>query len=110
MDAWELPGSPRARRALIYGTANNKRLEKYTAAMAEVARANNVPFVDLFHASRDLYARAVTTGEIRTALACLQDEADLLGLYPPKKVAPTDPTGNSSRSAMQPWTPPIRRP
>ena len=40
------------------GTANNKRLETYTAAMAEVARANNVPFVDLFHATRDLYAKS----------------------------------------------------
>jgi hypothetical protein len=30
---------------------------------------------------RNLYARAVTTGEIRTALAVLQDEADLLGFY-----------------------------
>jgi hypothetical protein len=34
---------------------------------------------------RNLYARAVTTGELRTALSCLQDEADLLGLYPAAK-------------------------
>jgi putative heme-binding domain-containing protein len=34
---------------------NNQRLELYTTAMAEVARANGVPFVDLFHATRDLY-------------------------------------------------------
>jgi putative heme-binding domain-containing protein len=45
-------------RNLPDGSENNKRLEKYTAAMAEVARANHVPFVDLFHASRDLYARS----------------------------------------------------
>jgi hypothetical protein len=29
---------------------------------------------------RNLYARAVTTGDLRTALACLQDEAKLTGL------------------------------
>jgi len=33
-------------------TANNVNLQKYTAAMAEVAKANDVPFVDLFSASQ----------------------------------------------------------
>jgi putative heme-binding domain-containing protein len=42
------------------GAANNKRLERYTAAMAEVARANGLPFVDLFHASKELYAKSPT--------------------------------------------------
>src|SRR5262245_9920275 len=32
------------------GSENNKRLELYTAAMAEVAKANGAFFVDLFHA------------------------------------------------------------
>lgn len=40
------------------GSANNKNLKLYTAAMAEVAAANNVPFVDLFTASQELYASA----------------------------------------------------
>ncbi len=40
------------------GSANNKNLELYTSAMAEVAKANGVPFVDLFHASQALYAAA----------------------------------------------------
>jgi putative heme-binding domain-containing protein len=40
------------------GKAANENLEMYTAAMAEVAAANNVPFVDLFHASKKLYAAA----------------------------------------------------
>jgi putative heme-binding domain-containing protein len=31
------------------GKDTNKRLELYTKAMGEVAKANNVPFVDLFH-------------------------------------------------------------
>jgi mono/diheme cytochrome c family protein/glucose/arabinose dehydrogenase len=40
------------------GSANNKNIAAYTAAMAEVAKANNVPFVDLFAASRSLYTSA----------------------------------------------------
>ena len=34
--------------------ANNERLEMYTAAMAEVAKANGVPLVDLFHGLPEL--------------------------------------------------------
>ncbi len=40
------------------GAENNKRLELYTTAMAEVAKANSIPFVDLYHPSLDLYAKA----------------------------------------------------
>ncbi len=40
------------------GAANNERLALYTAAIAEVAKANNVPFVDLFHTSKELYSKA----------------------------------------------------
>ncbi len=40
------------------GSANNKNLALYTGAMAEVAKLNNVPFVDLFAASQGLYAQA----------------------------------------------------
>ncbi|HEV3144491.1 MAG TPA: PVC-type heme-binding CxxCH protein [Gemmataceae bacterium] len=39
-------------------TENNKRLDMYTAAMAETAKANNVRFVDLFHISEKLYSQA----------------------------------------------------
>jgi len=42
------------------GIANNKNLALYTTAMAEVAKANSVPFVDLFAASQALYAAATT--------------------------------------------------
>ena len=38
--------------------ANNANLALYTAAMAEVASAAHVPFVDLFAASKRLYANA----------------------------------------------------
>ncbi|MEI6712734.1 MAG: PVC-type heme-binding CxxCH protein [Verrucomicrobiota bacterium] len=40
------------------GDANNKNLELYTSAMAEVAKSLNVPFVDLFHASKELFQKA----------------------------------------------------
>jgi len=40
------------------GSANNKNLAAYTKAMAEVAKANNVQFVDLFTPSQQLYAQA----------------------------------------------------
>jgi glucose/arabinose dehydrogenase len=40
------------------GSTNNKNLALYTAAMAEVAKANAVPFIDLFAASQALYSSA----------------------------------------------------
>jgi putative heme-binding domain-containing protein len=40
------------------GAVNNKRLEMYTKAMEQVAEANRVPFVDLFHSTRDAYPKA----------------------------------------------------
>ena len=39
-------------------SANNANLEKYTTAMAEVAKANEVLFVDLFTASQQLYKKS----------------------------------------------------
>ncbi len=42
------------------GVENNKRLELYTRAMAEVAHARGVTFVDLFTPSAQLYASAST--------------------------------------------------
>lgn len=45
-------------RNLSDGSENNQRLAKYTAAMAEVARANRVPFVDLFHPTQNAYAKS----------------------------------------------------
>jgi putative heme-binding domain-containing protein len=40
------------------GSKSNPNLELYTKAMAEVARANGVTFVDLYHPSQKLYASA----------------------------------------------------
>jgi putative heme-binding domain-containing protein len=45
-------------RNLPDGAENNKRLEMYAAAMADVAQANKIPFVDLYKPSLDLYAKA----------------------------------------------------
>ncbi len=39
------------------GSANNARLKMYTAAMAEVAKANNVTFVDLFTRTLAAYGK-----------------------------------------------------
>jgi putative heme-binding domain-containing protein len=44
-------------RNLPDGKNNNERLALYTAAMAEVARANQVPFIDLFNTTREEYGR-----------------------------------------------------
>ena len=46
-----------------------------------------------------LYAHAMGAGDYATALRVLQDEAKLEGLYPPTKVAPTDPTGEKPYAA-----------
>ena len=40
--------------------ANNVNLRKYTAAMAEIAKSNGVPFVDLFTVSEKLYTQAAS--------------------------------------------------
>ncbi len=42
-------------------TAANKNIELYTQAMAEVAKANGVPFVNLFEASQSLYGKSSAT-------------------------------------------------
>lgn len=46
--------------------ANNANLQLYTAAMAEVAKANGVSFVDLFTPSQKLYASAAAKGQSLT--------------------------------------------
>src|SRR5262249_34800267 len=45
-------------RNLPDGKENNQRLALYTGAMAEVAKANGVVFVDLFGPTQKLYVRA----------------------------------------------------
>jgi hypothetical protein len=45
---------------------------------------------------RQLYAHAMGAGDFGTALRVLQDEARLEGLYPPTKIAPTNPEGTDA--------------
>lgn len=45
-------------RNLPDGSANNQRLELFTAAMAEVAKASGVGFVDLFHPTTEMYTKS----------------------------------------------------
>jgi putative heme-binding domain-containing protein len=45
-------------RNLPDGRQNNRRIEMYTAAMAETARARRIPFVDLYQPTRADYAKS----------------------------------------------------
>lgn len=54
---------------------NNANLQHYTAAMAEVAKANQVPFVDLFAVSQRLFAQAAKQGRSLTFNTFLLTEA-----------------------------------
>ena len=87
------------------GSANNANLELYTKAMAEVAKAKSVPFVDLFSASKDLYSKAGSpltingihlTEEGDRQLAPVQFEA-IFGQAPP---AFDDPLVGKIRNAV----------
>src|SRR5436190_1111687 len=55
--------------------ANNENLREYSAVMAEVAKANQVPFVDLFSRSQELYALAAKRGQSLTFNSFLLTEA-----------------------------------
>lgn len=78
---------------------SDSQLRRYVARadqlVAESCRASRKKLLRRHLAQRRrLYARAIQTGELGTALSVLRDEAALCGLYPPQKVAPTNPTGN----------------
>lgn len=62
--------------------ANNARLQKYTAAMAEVAAANGVPFVDLFAVSQRLHTEAARRGQSLTYNSLYLTEAGNRALAP----------------------------
>ena len=58
-------------------TANNRNLELYAAAMAEVARENDVQFVEILQASRKLFAEAAARNRSLTVNGLyLNDEGD----------------------------------
>src|SRR5262249_27847793 len=81
-------------RNLPDGRENSARLELYTAAMAEVAGARGVPFVDLFHPTQALYAKAAQpltingvhlNGRGNEAVARVIDKALFAGAPEPKR-------------------------
>jgi azurin/glucose/arabinose dehydrogenase len=79
------------------GAANNLNLKLYTAAMAEVAQALKVPFVDLFQPSLALYKK--TTEPLSINGIHLTDEGDkLLAPIQFKAVFGTDPSYNTAPS------------
>lgn len=61
---------------------NNGNLQKYTAAMAEVAKANDVPFVDLFAPSQQLFAASAKEGKSLTMNSIHLTEAGNKALAP----------------------------
>ena len=78
-------GRPPARR---YIAASDKLLPSGWRRTADKLFARHV-------AQRQaLYARAVNAADYSTALRVAKDEAELQGLYPPKKIAPTNPDGD----------------
>ncbi|HVW03192.1 MAG TPA: GDSL-type esterase/lipase family protein, partial [Planctomycetaceae bacterium] len=85
------------------GAENNERLKLYTDAMAEVAKAKGVTFVDLFTPSQKLYANAKSpltingvhlNSEGNRQIAAVIDEA----LFGPRGTA-ADPAQNSKLHA-----------
>lgn len=87
------------------GSENNHRLAAYTAAMAEVAAANDVRFVDLFHPSQELYEaqaepltiNGVHLNELGNRLVAEVIVRDLLG----GKVPSAGPPLDKVRAAVQ---------
>jgi hypothetical protein len=75
-------------------------LQKADQLIAESCRASRKKLLRRHLAQRrNLYAKSVSQGDMRSALACVRDEAELLGLYPPKKIAPTTPDGEGEYHA-----------
>ncbi len=62
-------------------------LARVDRLIAESCRASRKKLLRRHLAQRRaLYAKAVSQGDIRGALACVRDEAELQGIYPPAKV------------------------
>ena len=60
----------------------NANLQKYAAAIAEVAKANSVPFVDLYYPSLELYSQAAKQKQVLTFNAIHLTEAGDKALAP----------------------------
>ena len=78
---------------------------KADAAIAESCRASSKKLVRRHLAQRrSLYAKAVSAGDFRVALAALDSEAELLGLFPPKKKELTGANGSPLNPEKKPQT------
>jgi hypothetical protein len=73
-----------------YMTAAHQRIKERYEARADHSFSKHML------RREQLYAHAMGAGDFRTALAVLQDEAKLEGLYPPTKIAPTTPDGEEA--------------
>jgi hypothetical protein len=88
---WTIPeaGRPVSERTLW------RYIERTDKLIAESCRGSRKRLLRRHLAQRrNRYAKAVSQGDIRAALAVLTDEAKLIGLYAPVKVAPTNPDGD----------------
>lgn len=89
--AWHLPEGARP----LSDSQLRRYLTQVDKLVAESCRASRKKLLRRHIAQRRrLYARAVQSGELGTALSVLRDEAALEGLYPPQKIAPTNPKGD----------------
>jgi hypothetical protein len=100
--AWELKaGASPLSEAMIW-----KLLERADALIHESHSRNRKQLFRRHLAQRrNLYAKAVLAGDLRTALACVKDEAEMLGLYPPKTVK-NEMTGKGGKDLHPPGIPP----
>jgi hypothetical protein len=84
---------------------SDRQLQRYSAEAdellaASVERDRDRLMAYHFAARRALYARAMAAGDLSTARLVLRDEAELEGLYPPKKIAPTNPDGSKEYGTL----------
>jgi hypothetical protein len=94
--AWELPegGKPLSDPTLW------RYIRQADKMIADSCRSSRKKLIRNHLAQRrNLYAKAVAAGDYRTALSIKRDEAELLGIYPPKKIAPTTPDGEHAYDA-----------
>lgn len=85
-EMWDIREYAREKGWAVSDAQLYRYLARADGMIAESAMADRPALVRLHLAKRRaLYARCVQSGEMRTALSCLQDEAQLLGLYPAQK-------------------------
>jgi hypothetical protein len=94
---WHLPegDKPLSNGTLwrLIARADRMAAENYRASAKRLLRRHLVR-------REHLYSVAVLQGDVRAALAVLADAAALEGLYPPKKIAPTNPAGDQPYASL----------